>query len=194
MTSVVTRDRQARFAQRAVELGNDDAIALATSRYALMYVACDLWEGATLIDRALGLNSNSAEAWSNGGWAKNWLGEPEAAIERFARAMRLSPLDPSLRTPSGTAHAHFFLGRYDEAASWAPMALQDNPDYQPGLRIAAASNAMAGRPEQAHKAVARLRQLNPALRVSTLENVWGPWRKAAGMQSPADRPFGPAWP
>jgi hypothetical protein len=30
-----------------------------------------------------------------GGWVKNWLGEPEAAIERFARAMRLSPLDPS---------------------------------------------------------------------------------------------------
>jgi tetratricopeptide (TPR) repeat protein len=124
------------------------------------------------------LNSNLAEAWSFSGWVKNWLGEPEAAIERFARAMRLSPLDPSLRIPSGTAHAHFFLGRYDEAASWAAMALQDNPDYQPGLRIAAASNAMAGRPEQAHKAMARLRQLNPALRVSTLNDVRGPYRRA----------------
>jgi hypothetical protein len=55
------------------------------------------------------------------------------------------------------------------------MALQDNPDYQPGLRMAAASNAMAGRPEQAHKAVARLRQLNPTLRVSTLKDALGPW-------------------
>ena len=54
--------------------------------------------------------------------------------------------------------------------------IHDNPDYQPGLRIAAASNAMAGRPEQAQKAVARLRQLNPALRVSNLKNVLGPWR------------------
>ena len=62
-------------------------------------------------------------------------------------------------------------GRYDEAASWAAMALQDNPDYQPGLRIQAASNAMAGRPEQAHKAIARLRQLNPALRVSNLKDL-----------------------
>jgi tetratricopeptide (TPR) repeat protein len=78
----------------------------------------------------------------------------------------------------GTAHAHFFLGHYDEAASWAAMALQDNPDYQPGLRIAAASNAMAGQPEQAHRAVARLRQLNPTLRVSTLKNVRGPYRRA----------------
>jgi hypothetical protein len=56
------------------------------------------------------------------------------------------------------------------------MALQDNPDFQPSLRQAAASNAMAGRPEQAHKAVARMRQLNPALRVSTLKDVVGPWR------------------
>ena len=165
-----------RLAQRAVELGKDDAIALAASGWALAFVVRDLGVGAALIDRALVLNSNLAEAWFCGGWVKNWLGEPEAAIERFARAMRLSPLDPWVtRMRSGTAHAHFFLGRYDEAASWAAMALQDNPDYQPGLRIAAASNAMAGRPEQAHKAMARLRQLNPALRVSNLKDVLGPF-------------------
>src|SRR6266481_4031663 len=41
---------------------------------------------------------------------------------------------------TGTACAHFLLGRHDEAASWAAMALQDRPDFQPGLRIAAASN------------------------------------------------------
>jgi len=56
------------------------------------------------------------------------------------------------------------------------MALQGSADYQTGLRVAAASNAMAGRLEQAQKAMARLRQLNPTLRVSTLKNVVGPWR------------------
>ena len=166
-----------RLAQRAVELGKDDAIALAAGGYALVAVVRDLEVGAGLVDRALVLNSNLAEAWSFGGWVKNWLGEPKRAIERFARAMRLSPLDPwVIGMRAGTAHAHFFLGRYDEAASWAAMALQDRLDFQPGLRIAAASNAMAGRPEQAHQAVARLRQLNPALRVSTLKAVLGPWR------------------
>jgi len=166
-----------RLAQRAVELGKDDAIVLTASAWALAYVVHDLEAGASLIDRALGLNSNLAEAWLYGGWMKNYLGEPKLAIECFARAIRLSPLDPFVtRMRSGTAYAHFFLGRYDEAASWAAMALQDNADFQPGLRIAAASNAMAGRPEQAQKAVARLRQLNPALRVSNLKNVLGPWR------------------
>jgi TolB-like protein/class 3 adenylate cyclase len=171
-----------RLAQRAVELGKDDAFALAASGFAQAYVVRDLGVGAALIDRALVLNSNLAGAWSFGGWVKIWLGEPEAAIERFARAMRLSPLDPYVPgMQAGTAYAHFFLGRYDEAASWAAMALQNNPDFQTGLRIDAASNAMAGRPEQAHKAVARLRQLNPSQRISTLKDVRGPYRRAEDL-------------
>src|SRR6266699_2683682 len=83
-----------RLAQRAVELGKDDATALAASGYALAFVVRDLGVGAALIDRALGLNSNLAEALYGGGWVNIFLGAPEAAIERFARAMRLSPLDP----------------------------------------------------------------------------------------------------
>jgi TolB-like protein len=171
-----------RLAQRAVELGKDDAFALAAGGYALVYVVRDLEVGAALIDRALVLNSNLAVAWSFGGWVKTFLGEPEAAIERFARAMRLSPLDPlATGMRAGTAFAHFLLGRYDQAASWAAMALQDRPDFQPALRVQAASNAMAGRPEQAHKAMARLRQLNPALRVSNLKDVLSPYRRAEDL-------------
>jgi TolB-like protein/class 3 adenylate cyclase len=168
-----------RLARRAVELGNDDAIALAASGWAVAYVVHDLEAGASLIDRALVLNSNLAEAWSFGGWAKIWLGEPEAALERFARAMRLSPLDPwVVNMRAGIVHAHFLLGHYDEAMSWAAIALRDNPDHQPSLRIGAASNAMAGRLEQAQKAVAQLLQLHPALRVSNLKDVLGPYRSA----------------
>jgi tetratricopeptide (TPR) repeat protein len=135
-----------------------------------------------LIDRALVLNSNLFEAWAYGGWTKIYLGEPEAAIERFARAMRLSPLDPWIVVMrSGIAHAYFFLGRYDEAASWAAIALRDDPDHQPSLRVGAACNAMAGRPEQAQKAAARLRQLNPALRISNLKSAVVPYRRAEDL-------------
>ena len=91
--------------------------------------------------------------------------------------MRLSPVDPLMPfMRGGSAHAHFFLRRYDETAWWAAAALQDNQGYQPGLRIAAASNAMAGRLEQAQKSVSRMRQLNPALRISNLKDVLGPFR------------------
>jgi TolB-like protein len=109
----------ARLARRAVELGKDDAVALATSGRALAYVVRDLDAGAAFVDRALLLNPNLAWAWAYGGWMKIWLGEPEVAIERLARAMRLSPIDPL--TPGfqhAMAHAHFFAGRNDEASSW----------------------------------------------------------------------------
>jgi hypothetical protein len=79
---------------------------------------------------------------------------------------------------TGSANAYFFLGRYAEAASWAAMALPDVPDGQPGLRISAASNAMAGQAEHAQKSVARLSQLYPRLRVSILREVLGPYRRA----------------
>jgi tetratricopeptide (TPR) repeat protein len=171
-----------RLARRALELGENDAMALAASGWGLAYVARDLEVAAALIDRALVLNSNLVRAWFFGGWVKNWLGEPKLAIERFTRAIRLSPLDALLAgVRGGIAHAYFFLGRYDEAASWAAMALQDNSDFQPGLRIAAASNAIAGHPERAHQAVARLRQLNPSLRVSNLKDVLGPYRHAEDL-------------
>jgi tetratricopeptide (TPR) repeat protein len=102
-----------RLAQRAVELGKDDAIALAAAGYALAHIVRDLELGAGLIDRALVLNSNLAEAWLWGGSVKYWLGEPETAIERFARAMRLSPLDPFVTgMRGGTAFA---------LSSWATM-------------------------------------------------------------------------
>ena len=171
-----------RLAQRAVELGKDDAMALSASGWALALVVRDLGIGISLVDRALMLNSNLAEAWRCSGWMRIWLGDPKLAIEHFARAMRLSPLDPRvIGMRAGTAHAHFFLGRYDEAASWAAMALQDNPDFQPGLRIAAASNAMAGRPEQAHETAVRLQRLNSALRVSNLKHLLGPYRRAEDL-------------
>jgi tetratricopeptide (TPR) repeat protein len=120
-----------------------------------------------------------ADAWHRGGWIKIWLGDPQTALEWFARAMRLSPLDPMIPWMKiGTAHSYFFLARYDEAVSWAALSLQDDPDSQAALRISAASNALAGRPEEAHKAAARLHQLYPTLRVSNLKEVLGPYRDA----------------
>jgi adenylate cyclase len=171
-----------RLAQRALELGKDDAGVLCGSGWALAFVVRDLAVGTGLVDRALMLNSNLAEAWRCSGWMKNWLGEPKLAIEHYERAMRLSPLGRWLvDIQSGIAHAHFFLGRYDEAASWAVMAMQDDPEFQAGLRISAAIDAMAGRPKEAHETVVRLQRLNPTLRVSNLKHVLGPYRRAEDL-------------
>jgi TolB-like protein len=95
----------ARLARRAVELGKDDAVALARSGHALAHLAGDLDRGIALTDRALALNPNSAAAWLLGGYLRISRGEPDAAIERFARAMRLSPLDPARHGPFAQARS-----------------------------------------------------------------------------------------
>jgi adenylate cyclase len=59
--------------------------------------------------------------------------------------------------------------------------MQNNPDFQAGVRISAASNAMAGRPEEAHETVVRLQLLNPTLRVSNLKHILGPYRRAEDL-------------
>ncbi len=101
-------------------------------------------------------------------------------FQRFARAMRLSPLDPvsSLRQV-GTAHAHFFANRYHEASVWAEMVLREQGYLHAALRIATASAALAGRAEEAKRLSTRLQQLDPALRVSNLRDVLGPYKPEA---------------
>ncbi|MGH6802111.1 MAG: tetratricopeptide repeat protein, partial [Methyloceanibacter sp.] len=169
----------ARMARRAVEVGKDDAIALSYGGFVLAYVVGDLDDGAAFVDRALALNSNLAAGWGASGWMKLCFGEPDTAIEHAARAMRLSPLDPRIYAwQAYTAHAHFFAGRYDEAASWAARSLRSEPNFLSTMRTFAASHALAGRLDEAQKALTRLRQLDPALRISNLEDVMLPLRRA----------------
>src|SRR5262245_25481508 len=165
-----------RLARRAVQSDRDDASALSAAGLALAG-AGELDDGAAFLDRALLINPNLAVGWSVGGWVKIWLGEPDRAIERFAHAMRLSPIDPIIFfAQEGMAHAHFFAGRHHEAVSWAKMALRELPDSHTGLRIAAASCALAGHDEEARRLTVRLLEIDPALRSSHLRNVLGPYR------------------
>jgi TolB-like protein len=160
-----------RLAQRAIELGKDDAVALGCGGFTLAFLGRDLVGGATFIERALVLNPNLAATWFFSGYVKIFLGEPEAAIERFAHAMRLSPLDPNFAAMKAvTGLAHFFAARYDDASSWAEEAILEWPSRQSLalFRVAAASNALGGRLEKAQQAIARLRQLDPTFRVSNL--------------------------
>jgi TolB-like protein/class 3 adenylate cyclase len=147
----------ARLARRAAALGRDDAVALCAGGFALGYNTGDLDDGGAMTDRALVLNPNLATAWLLSGYLKALLGEHEMAIQHLTRAMRLSPLDPEVFVAHlGLAAAHLFVGRYDEASSWAEKALRHRPNAAGAARVAAASHALAGRLEQAQKAMARL--------------------------------------
>jgi TolB-like protein len=161
----------ARLALQAVHLGKDDAIALSTGGFALAFVVGEVENGAAFIDRALILNPNLAAGWLLSGWVNLYLGKPEVTIERATRAVRLSPLDPfTFLAYSLIGSGHMHAGRYDEACSWAEKGLWQQTNAG-SARVAAASHALAGRLDQACKAVVRLRAIDPTFRVSDLRHM-----------------------
>jgi TolB-like protein len=175
-----------RLARRAVELGRDDAVALTRSGHTLGHLVGDLDGGIALLDRAIMLNPNLAAAWFLGGFLRLWHGENEGAIEHFARAMRLSPLDPeTYRMQAGMAMAHLFAGRFDTASSWAEKAFRDLPSFLMVVGVVAASHALAGRTEDGRRAVDRLRKLDPTLRISNLGD-WLPIHRPENLAVFAD--------
>jgi hypothetical protein len=104
--------------------------------------------------------------------AKAFLGETDTAIEHAARAMRLSPQDPQMfGMQIATAWAHFFVGRYEEAYSWAETAGREQSNFFMAICVAAASAGHAGKVMESERAMARLRQLSPALRLSNLRDA-----------------------
>jgi TolB-like protein len=158
-----------RLAQRAIELGRDDALALCGAASLLVRLG-DLNAGAVFLDRALAPNPNLPGAWSLSSFVKILTGELETAIERLAHVMRLSPRDPNMYMYEDlTGLAHLLAGRNDEASLWAEQALRDKADFHPALRIAAASHALAGRLREAQHVMARLRELDPAMRISNFK-------------------------
>ena len=128
-----------------------------------------------LIDRARDLNPNFATVWYASGTVRAFRGgEPDRAIDHLTRAIRLSPFDPLMFAMLGMmAFAHVCVGRYDEAAGWAEKAVLERPNVAATLRGAVVSNALAGRRQEAERALERLLELDPGLRVRDVRNRTG---------------------
>ena len=82
---------------------------------------------------------------------------------------------------AGMAVAHLFAGRLDEAASWAEKSLRELPSLLMTAAVLAATHALAGRTDDAERAMQRLRQLDPSLRVATLRD-WLPIRRPQDLE------------
>jgi adenylate cyclase len=158
-----------RLVEMARQGSRGDPLTWTFMGFALAKVLNDLDAGIALIDQALASKPNLATALAHSGYVRVWLGEPDKAIEHLQRAMRLSPVDPTLfLIHTGMAMAHFIAGRDDEAFSWAQKASQRNPFLLAAAWIAAASAANLGRTEDAAKYLTRVCQLDAKLTLSTM--------------------------
>jgi tetratricopeptide (TPR) repeat protein len=156
-----------RAAQRAVELGKDDPIALSLGGVGIAYLGGRMAEGLAHIERSLTLNPNGLGALRNGGAVCWMIGQHEKSIQYFERAMQLSPLDMmSFESYAGISAPYFFLGRYDQALHWLERALQQKPRYLPALIMKIAALAMGGsRPDELRDAVQQLNLMAPRVTI-----------------------------
>jgi len=160
------------LARKAVDLGRDDAVALATGGYTLAFVGGEQDIGSALVDRALTLNPNLPTAWYADAWLRIWRGESEIALRHFAHVTRLSPFEPMMAViKASIMFAQCMLGQYDKACSLAEQVLRESPDLHMGLRFGAASFALGGRLGDAQRIIARLHEIDPDLRVSDLKEL-----------------------
>lgn len=161
--------------RQAAELGTNDPEALWMAGLALAHLSGDLDHAVALVERSLALNPNSANAWTASCLLQSYLGASEAAIDHFARAQRLNPLDVSQHLHWNTvAWAYLGAGRIHEAAEAAERTLRIRPDYPPGLRLKAVSYALLGRIEEARACVGLLRAKQPSTSIAWMEAFLSP--------------------
>ncbi len=151
------------LAEHAAEISSDDPLILAVLGAVHTFVR-NHGTARVLLERALAIDSNAAWAWSRLGWLDNYADRPEQAIEKFERALRLSPLDPmNFNNHVGIGSAYEVAERYDEAAAHYRRGLEERPHAMWIYRNLTSSLAGAGRMEEAREAYARLLRAYPDL-------------------------------
>lgn len=129
-------------------------------------------EALHAIERALSLSPNLFVVLSAAGAVRTWVGEADAAVEHYTRAMRLSPRDPGMAALiAGIGVAHLVAGRYEEALAAGQRATHEGPNFVGGYRVMLGSLVSLGRLDEARMLVPRLLELMPGFSVSRYRSL-----------------------
>jgi tetratricopeptide (TPR) repeat protein len=158
-----------RLASRAAELDDNDPwahLALGWAAFLLRRSQDAMAE----FKRALDINPNFAAAHGHLGNALACDGQADAAIPHLEQALRMSPHDPqNIFVYTALAVAYYLSGNYSEAISFGHKAVQQRPGFTGAHRIYIASLAQAGRSEEARTALDRLKELQPEISITWVQ-------------------------
>lgn len=157
-------------AREAAGHGRNDSEALWMAALALVHLSGEHDFAEALIERSLTLNPNSANAWTGSCLLHSYLGDTDRALDDFALAQRLNPLDVTQHLHwNMVAWAYLGAGRLEEAADAAERTLRVQPDYLPGLRLKSVTCALRGRLDEARACTARLLAKQPSTSVAWMQ-------------------------
>jgi len=128
------------------------------------------------MDRAVATNPNDADGLAGHGNILMWLGQTDAAIEALEQAQRINPeLNALDRNALGLAY--YLKGRYEAAAEQAQINLREVLGAHFSYVLLAAAYAQQGRSEDAARAAATLKRVDP---------MFDPRAFGSKLQNPSD--------
>ena len=130
-------------------------------------------DGIAECEHALELDRNLADAHSDIGLGKYFIGRAEETEAHITEALRLSPRDTWAYTwmnVAGIAKNH--LGSWEQAVAWFRRAIEANRNYPHPYFQMAAALAQLGRLDEAHSAVKAGLALNPTFTISRARADW----------------------
>ena len=173
LTSQVGLDRSdpeltdmVQLARTALELGGDDPEVLVAIAFIIALPGNDFSAGMALIEKAIGLNPNSAGAFRQAGMLHAFAGDTRAALDHLARADRLNPLEGGVSHNLGYALAYFAAGEYESVIEWTGKILRDRPNYMTALRYRAASFGLLNRVDEGRQVVRQMLELVPTFTIA----------------------------
>jgi len=153
------RQKAMAFARRAIEVAGDDPVTVINAAYPLAYFGEDIGDMIALADRALSLNPSYARGWYVSAILRVIAGEPEVAIERIDRSVRLSPRDYPRAPQTITGLAHFLVRHFELAAQDLRLSVRHTPGCPAPYRLLAACYAHLGRHDDARATIEQLRAM-----------------------------------
>jgi tetratricopeptide (TPR) repeat protein len=161
-----------RLARSAIDLGQDDAVALSCAAFTLCDLCSDPNSALLCVDKAIALSPSLASTWLYSSWIRCATADVETALEHIRYARRLSPNDPqgfSIECCEGVVH--FTAGDYRRALAGAQAAIHVKSDMILAHCLAVVSAANAGLREEAETALGRAKRVLPGISIARVRRI-----------------------
>jgi adenylate cyclase len=149
------------LARTALALDGNDPEVLSLAGFIMALPGGDLSGGIAMLEKAVILNPNNAQALRMLGQLYAYAGDKQSAIGYLERSYRLNPVSQTAAFHTGYVIAHFVAGEHEPAVEWTAKALRQLPNSAAALRYRAASLGLLGRLEEGRETVRWLLELVP---------------------------------
>ena len=169
----ITMDSEeaARAAAMAIQLDDNDALALAISGHVHSYLRKEYDAAVELQERAIEAGPSCAMAWTLSSVTRGFLGQGATAVLRAERGLELSPRGPHIfYNEAILSQAHYVNGNYDEAVAWGRRSAKSNGRFTSNLRCLIAGLMAIGEEDEARRTGRRLLELDPTMSLAAFAN------------------------